>query len=89
MEECQCRIIVMLLILQKWERVQSDILRQRSRWYPNSSVYYPDHCFVYVKIVMNSHIAIPTFEYHEQDVSLEDFELIRCIGHGAYGQVVD
>lgn len=38
---------------------------------------------------MNSHIAIPTFKYHEQDVSLEDFELIRCIGHGAYGQVVE
>ena len=36
---------------------------------------------------MNSYIAIPSFEYCEPEITLEDFELIRCIGHGAYGQV--
>ena len=37
--------------------------------------------------IMNSYIAIPNFEFYEQNVTLDDFELIRCIGHGAYGQV--
>lgn len=37
---------------------------------------------------MNSRIAIPNYQFYDHQVTLEDFELIRCIGHGAYGQVV-
>lgn len=36
----------------------------------------------------NQSIAIPSYEFHaSEDISVKSFELIRCIGQGAYGQV--
>ena len=36
----------------------------------------------------NQSIAIPSYEFHaSEDISIKSFELIRCIGQGAYGQV--
>ena len=35
-----------------------------------------------------SSIALPSYEFTEStNISLDSFELIRCIGYGAYGQV--
>ena len=35
-----------------------------------------------------SSIALPSYEFTESaDIGLDSFELIRCIGYGAYGQV--
>lgn len=33
-------------------------------------------------------IALPSYEFTEQnEIRLDSFDLIRCIGYGAYGQV--
>ena len=50
--------------------------------------YFSELFFYYIVNRMNSHIAIPNYQYHEEEITLDDFELIRCIGHGAYGQVI-
>lgn len=51
--------------------------------------YFSELFFYCIVNRMNSHIAIPNYQYHEEEITLDDFELIRCIGHGAYGQVIE